>query len=56
MTKKSIDAVEVQHRGNEAVRRETQGMTQDEILAYWQRQADLLRQEIKAARTKRKAS
>ncbi len=56
MTKKSIDAVEIQHRGSAEVRRETQGMTEEEILAYWQRQSELLRQEIRAARTKRKAS
>jgi hypothetical protein len=36
-TKKKFDCVEMQHRGAEAVRRATQGMTREEELAYWQR-------------------
>lgn len=47
-TKKKFDCVEMQHRGAEAIRRATQGMTREEELAYWQRgTAELLEMQRK---------
>ena len=44
MKTKTFDAVELQHRGGEAVRRETAGMTLEEELAYWREGTKKLRE------------
>jgi hypothetical protein len=51
--KKSFDCVEMMHKGQERIRKETQGMTIEEQVAYWQRKADALRaQGIKVTSVK----
>jgi hypothetical protein len=44
MKKKTFDCVEMMHKGAERVRRQVEGMTIEEELAYWRQQTDALRQ------------
>ena len=42
--KKKFDCVEMMHQGAEQVRRQVEGMTMEEELAYWKQQTEALRQ------------
>jgi len=52
---KAFDCVELQHRGGDAVRKATQGMTPEEEVAYWERQTREFRAEIERRRTRKRA-
>lgn len=41
--KKTLDCMEMQHRGAERVRELTQGMTEEEQLAFWRERTEALR-------------
>lgn len=47
---KTFDCVQMKRKGAERVRRETAGMSRDEVLAYWQRGTEELLQEQAALR------
>lgn len=49
----TVDCVALQHRGGEAVRKATAGMTREEEVAYWARQTQEFREEQAAARARR---
>ncbi|GMV90952.1 MAG: hypothetical protein AMXMBFR82_07300 [Candidatus Hydrogenedentota bacterium] len=49
---KTFDCVQMKRKGAERVRRETAGMSRDEVLAYWQRGTEELLQEQAALRAK----
>jgi len=42
--KKTFDCVEMMHKGAERVRRQVEGLTLEEELAYWRQQTEALRQ------------
>ena len=57
MKKTTFDCVEMMHQGAESVRRQIEGMTMEEELAYWRRQTDALRELKREGEEKiRKAS
>ncbi len=41
--RKKFDCVEMMHKGAEKVRRETEGMSREQELAYWQRGTEELK-------------
>jgi len=49
---KTFDCVAMQRKGAERVRRETAGMSKEEVLAYWQRGTEELLLEQAALRKK----
>jgi len=50
-TKKSFDCVEMMHEGALRIYEETKDMTQEEELAYWQRQNEEARRKHPRLRT-----
>lgn len=55
--KKTFDCVDMMHQGAEHVRRQVEGMTREEELAYWRQQTDALRQlQRESAPRERQAS
>lgn len=49
---KAFDCVEMMHQGQAAIARETEGMTREQILAYWKSAEDRLRRSVEEARRK----
>lgn len=57
MKKKTFDCVEMMHKGAERVRRQVEGLSIEEELAYWRQQTEALRQMKRESEDKvRKAS
>ncbi|MHB0935923.1 MAG: hypothetical protein ACYDCO_12555 [Armatimonadota bacterium] len=54
--KKTFDCVEMMHKGAERIRRQVEGMTVEEELAYWRQQTEKLHQMKREAEEMRKAS
>ena len=50
MKAKTFNCVEMKHRGAEKVREQTNGMTLEQELAFWQERSRLLRQRQDAAK------
>lgn len=43
-TKKNFDCVEMKHRGAERIREQTAGMTKAQLLEFWQKRSQVLRE------------
>jgi hypothetical protein len=52
---KTFDCVEMMHEAQAAIAQETEGMTREQLLAYWQGAEDRLRRSMEEARRKRQA-
>ncbi len=54
MNNKTFDCVELQHKGAEEIRKQTEGMTFEEEVEFWRRESELLK-KIKEEVKKEKA-
>ncbi|MBM3933006.1 MAG: hypothetical protein FJ319_01670 [SAR202 cluster bacterium] len=50
---KRIEAVELQHKGGESIRKDLEGLSEDEVLKYWKDLNEKFRREHEEAIAKR---